>query len=215
MMQSDISALIDGFQRFRNDYFTSENPMFKKLVNKGQQPKALVISCSDSRVDPAFVLGCQPGDLFVIRNVANLVPPYEDDQAYHGTSAALEFAVCVLNVKHIIVFGHTHCGGIQALLEHTSEKCGPNSFLTKWMSLAKAAHTTIIDHHAEKSLQEKVTLCGQYSLINSLKMLQTFPWILERLKQNTLSLHAWNFDMSRGLLEKYDEKLNEFKVLLP
>ncbi len=212
-MQKEISALIEGYQKFREQYFSDGNSAFTELVRGGQQPKILMIACSDSRVDPALIMNCEPGDLFVVRNVANLVPPYEDDQSYHGTSAALEFGVCVLDIHHIILFGHTQCSGIQTLLEHSSETYGQKGFLTKWMELAKPAHDAVCDHHKDRPLEEKVILCGQYSLINSLKNLQTFPWIATKIKEGSLSLHAWNFDMKRGLLEEYDEKQNCFKVI--
>jgi len=158
-------------------------------------------------------MNCQPGDLFVVRNVANLVPTYEEDLSYHGTSAALEFGVCVLGIRHLILFGHTQCGGIQTLLEHSHEKCGPKSFLVKWMELAKFAHDATINNHPEKPFEEKVTLCGQYSLINSLRNLKTFPWVREKMAQDALHLHAWNFDMSQGTLEAYDEAQNCFKAI--
>lgn len=214
-MQKDIITLIEGYQKFRERHFNKTSSLFAELVHQGQRPKVLMIACSDSRVDPALVMNCQPGDLFVIRNVANLVPPYEADQSYHGTSAALEFGICVLGIQHVILFGHTQCGGIQTLLENTHKKCEPKSFLTKWMELAKAAHDATIERHAESSLEEKIILCGQYSLIHSLKNLESFPWIAERVNQDSLCLHAWNFDISRGILEEYDKKQNCFRVIQP
>ncbi len=212
-MQEDIKALIQGHQKFRAHYFDEGDTTFSDLVHQGQRPKVLMVACCDSRVDPALVMNAQPGDLLVIRNVANLVPPYEEDQSYHGTSAALEFGVCILGIRHVILFGHTQCGGIQALLQHSHERCGPKSFLTKWMELAKTAHDTTIRCHAESSFEEKVTLCGQYSLINSLKNLRTFPWVMEKVNQGILCLHAWNFDISQGTLEEYDEKESRFRVI--
>jgi carbonic anhydrase len=212
-MQKDIRTLIEGYQKFREHYFDNGNSTFKQLVRQGQRPNVLMIACSDSRVDPALVMNCKPGDLLVIRNVANLVPPYEDDQSYHGTSAALEFGVSILGVQHVILFGHTQCGGIQTLLEHSHERCGPKSFLTKWMELASTAHEVVMEHHADSSLEEKNVLCGQYSLIHSLQNLKTFPWIAERVAQGLLCLHAWNFDMAQGILEEYDEKQNCFKTI--
>ncbi|MBL0942165.1 MAG: carbonic anhydrase [Alphaproteobacteria bacterium] len=213
LMKKAITNLIEGYQKFCGHYFDRKNSTFANLVLQGQRPKVLVIACSDSRVDPALMMNCQPGDLFVIRNVANLVPPYEDDQAYHGTSAALEFGVCVLKVQHVILLGHTQCGGIQLLLEHLHRKDKSRSFLTKWMELAKVAHDTTIESHADNTLAEKIHLCGQHSLVNSLKNLRTFPWIEESIKQGELSLHAWNFNMSNGTLEEYDEQMNCFKVI--
>jgi carbonic anhydrase len=212
-MQEDITALIKGHQKFRKRYFDAEDNTFAELVRKGQNPKALMVACSDSRVDPALVMNCQPGDLFVIRNVANLVPPYEEDESYHGTSAALEFGVCVLGIRHVILFGHTQCGGIQSLLDRSHEQCGPKSFLTKWMDIAKAARDATIGCRSENFLEEQATLCGQYSLVNSLKNLQTFPWIQERVNQGVLRLHAWNFNMSQGSLEEYDERQNGFRMI--
>lgn len=211
-MRESITPFIQGYQKFRERHFSTQDTNFATLAREGQKPKALMIACSDSRVDPALVLDCQPGDLFVVRNVANLVPPYEEDQAYHGTSAALEFGVCGLGVRHVIVFGHTQCGGIQSLLTHAHEKLSPKSFLEKWMRLATPARTETLQRHSQKPFQEKVILCGQYSLIHSLKNLQTFPWIKERVEQGFLTLHAWNFDITQGVLEEYDEKQKRFKL---
>jgi carbonic anhydrase len=210
-MQKDIQTLIEGYQKFREQHFDSQDTFYADLVRKGQQPKVLMIACSDSRVDPALVMNCQPGDLFVVRNVANLVPPYEQDQSYHGTSAALEFGVCVLGIRHVILFGHTPCGGIQSLLENSHKKCGDTGFLNKWMELAKPAHDEIVEHHGHESMDEKVLLCGQYSLVNSLKNLRTFPWLIEKVEQGALSLHAWNFDMANGIIEEYDEVSGGFR----
>jgi len=212
-MTKDIENLIQGYQKFRRHYFNGENSEFEELVRCGQRPKVLVIACSDSRVDPALVMNCQPGDLFVIRNVANLVPPYEDDLSYHGTSAALQFGICSLGIRHVILFGHTQCGGIQALLERSPEVCQEKSFINKWMELAKPAHEAVLENHSGLSFDEKTTLCGRYSLMNSLKNLQTFPWIAERVQQGTLFLHAWNFDIAKGLLESFDFKHNCFKEI--
>jgi carbonic anhydrase len=158
-------------------------------------------------------MNCRPGDLFVIRNVANLVPPYEDDQSYHGTSAALQFGVCNLEIRHIILFGHTQCGGIQALLERSPNVCQEKNFISKWMELAKPAYEAVIEYHSDQSFAEKTTLCGHYSLVNSLRNLETFPWIAERIANNSLFLHAWNFDLERGILEAYNPQEGYFKEL--
>ncbi|MBS0272365.1 MAG: carbonic anhydrase [Proteobacteria bacterium] len=212
-MPKDIENLILGYQQFRKRYFSHPNSDFEELVLWGQNPKVLMIACSDSRVDPAIVMNCRPGDLFVIRNVANLIPPYEDDQSYHGTSAALQFGVCNLDIRHIILFGHTQCGGIQALLRRSPNVCQEKSFIAKWMELAKPAYEAVIEHHFDQSFAEQTTLCGHYSLVNSLRNLETFPWIAERVKKNSLFLHAWNFDLERGILEAYDSEERCFKEL--
>lgn len=212
-MPKAIGTLLKGYKKFREHYYSDANVLFEDLVRRGQRPKILMIACSDSRVDPALVLNSQPGDLFMIRNVANLIPPYENDQAYHGTSAALEFGVCVLGIRHVILFGHTQCGGIQSLLESSPEKLKEKGFITKWMELARPAHQAVLDFHSSHSLEEKITLCGQYSLINSLKNLMTFPWINEKVQAGNLALHAWNFDLSRGSLEAFDPNENCFKEI--
>lgn len=212
-MAKEIEALIQGYERFRKKYFKSPSSTFEDLVRLGQRPKILMIACSDSRVDPAIVMKCQPGDLFVIRNVANLVPPYEDDQSYHGTSAALQFGVCSLGIRHVILFGHTRCGGIQSLLEQTPEACEQRGFVAKWMELAKPAYDTVFKHHSQETFQKKATLCGQFSLMNSLKNLETFPWIRERVKKGRVFLHAWNFDLEKGILEVFDKKEQSFKEI--
>jgi len=212
-MKKAIGALVKGYEVFRKKYFDVENSTFAELVNQGQSPKVLMIACSDSRVDPALVMNCKPGDLFVLRNVANLVPPYENDHSYHGTSAALEFGVCVLGVQHIILFGHTQCGGIQSLLDNSHKNCLGNSFLNKWMELAKPSYDKMKSSHAECSLEEQAVLCGQYSLVNSINNLLTFPWIEERVNKGVLALHAWNFDMTTGVLNEYDRAQDCFKMI--
>ncbi len=213
-MAKDIDALLEGYQKFREHYYGESSLLFEDLVRRGQRPKVLMVACSDSRVDPALVLNSQPGDLFVVRNVANLIPPFEDDQAYHGTSAALEFGICVLGIRHVILFGHTQCGGIQSLLESSPRATPQKSFITKWMELARPAHQAVLDFHSECPLEERTTLCGQYSLINSLQNLLTFPWISEKVQQGSLFLHAWNFDLSKGRLEAFDGEENRFKDIL-
>jgi carbonic anhydrase len=210
-----IDRLIQGYQEFRDHYFTETGLVFDKLVREGQQPKTLVIACSDSRVDPAIVLNCEPGDLFVIRNVANLIPPYEDDNnTYHGTSAALEFGICMLGIRHVIVFGHTQCGGIRALIESSSESINDKSFIVKWVELAQPAQRFVRENHAELPTDQQIDLCGQYALIHSLKNLQTFPWIRQRVDAGQLFLHAWYFDLAKGLITAFDEERNCFKELL-
>lgn len=212
-MTKDIDTLLEGYQNFREHYYGESNLLFENLVRLGQRPKILMIACSDSRVDPALVLNSEPGDLFMIRNVANLIPPFEDDQAYHGTSAALEFGICVLGIRHVILFGHTQCGGIQSLFESSPQKPKQKGFITKWMELARPAHQAILDFHGTQPLETKVTLCGQYSLINSLKNLMTFPWISEKVQDGSLTLHAWNFDLTKGSLEAFDPQENCFKII--
>src|SRR5579872_861659 len=142
-MKSALIKILNGYRAFREKYALGDQSIMQYLSNYGQQPQIMVVACCDSRVDPALILQCDPGDLFVVRNVANIIPPYEMDIAHHGTSAALEFGVRVLNVNHLILLGHSQCGGIQALLNsHESNK---NDFITNWVSLIKTPQLDLQD----------------------------------------------------------------------
>jgi carbonic anhydrase len=208
---ANLRHLISGYQKFRDEYFTATNSAFQDLVYHGQQPKIMVIACSDSRVDPAIILNCRPGDLFVVRNVANLIPPYEEDSStHHGTSAALEFAVCVLEVKHIIVFGHTQCGGIKSMFDHTTDQ---KSFITKWMDLARPAYHEVCDKYDYLGEAEQVNVCGKYSLINSLQNLLTFSWVEEKVKAGKMFIHGWYFDLETGTIQQVNQKHSGFDEL--
>lgn len=217
-MSKTIEQLIAGYKDFYACYFDGTNPLYGQLTQVGQRPKVLVIACSDSRVDPAIILKAEPGDLFVVRNVANLVPPYETDGTYHGTSAALEFAVCHIGVSDIIIFGHTQCGGIQALIENIplQEKgdSSPISFIANWMQMAKNATEALGKNPALEDMNEKVTVCCQHAIAHSLDNLQTFPWIAERLQANRLRLHGWQFDVASGIISVFDKKTHAFEPLL-
>ncbi len=205
-MSENIHKLLEGSKQFQEAYFGTDRALFDTLVAQGQQPKTMIVACSDSRVDPAVIFNCQPGQLFVVRNIANLVPPCETNDSHHGTSAALEFGVRFLGVEHIIVFGHTQCGGISALLEHgyNSDTHG-KSFIMRWMDLAREAYEHVMQEHAKESFDKKIAICTQHALKNSLKNLKTFPWIDERLKDGSLELHAWYFDLETGTIHRYNE----------
>lgn len=203
--------LIEGFSRFREMHFAKDDALFRKLVEQGQAPKILVVACCDARVDPALILDCAPGDLFVVRNVANLVPPAENQGHYHGTSAALEFGVRKLNVAHIIVLGHAHCGGIRALLEGDRKK--EDAFISEWMGIADAARERINREFADASSAARHRACEQLTILVSLANLKTFPWIRERIEQGTLTLHGWYFDIEQGELLGYNAAALQFEVL--
>ncbi len=207
-MLEEIKYIVKGYKKFRQKYFDGNNSVFENLKN-GQHPKILVIACSDSRVDPAIILNCKPGDLFVVRNVANLVPPCEDDGGHHGTSAALEFAVCGLEVKHIIIFGHSSCGGINALVANTDQLQEKN-FISRWMEIAQPAYQKTIQKYPNATIDEKVALCAQFALINSLNNLYSFPWIKSKVADGKLSLHSWYFNIETGVIEEFRPELEKF-----
>ena len=205
---SGILSLIEGYKSFKSKHF-EQSQSFEELVRYGQNPSSLVVACCDSRVDTAIVTGCKPGELFVVRNVANLVPPFEHDLRHHGTSAALEYGVNGLGVSDIILFGHSHCGGIRALME-MDENNNSSDFMSAWMDIAKPAKRRVLEQHPQGSADEQAHLCEKESLLISLNNLKTFPWIQERIKSNKLFLHAWYFDLSTGFIEAYQSETGEF-----
>lgn len=208
---SSPKRLIEGFARFRERHYARDDALFRELVEQGQTPRILVVACCDARVDPALVLDCAPGDLFVIRNVANLIPPAENQGHYHGTSAALEFGVRKLNVGHVIVLGHAQCGGIHALLESDMQK--EAAFLSEWMGIAAAAREQVNREFSEAGSAARQRACEQQAILVSLNNLMTFAWIRERVEQGALALHGWYFDIERGELLGYNAAARQFEVL--
>ncbi|BBE49629.1 Carbonic anhydrase [Ferriphaselus amnicola] len=207
------SQLIEGFRRFREQHFAEDDALYRQLVIDGQTPKTLVVACCDSRVDPALVLDCAPGDLFVIRNVANLVPPVETRYGgRHGTSAALDYAVRTLGVEHIIVLGHAHCGGIRALLMGGGGQA-QESFINSWMRLAEDARTSVLRDLPDAPLEVQLEACEQRAILGSLNNLMTFDWIRERVERRTLTLHGWYFDIEHGRLLEYNQSTQSFNNL--
>jgi carbonic anhydrase len=207
-----IDKLVEGFKRFRQSHFVDNNALFNRLNQQGQAPKTLIVGCCDSRVDPAIITDCDPGDLFIIRNVANLVPPFETAGSYHGTSAALEFGVRNVGVEHIIVLGHAQCGGIRALMENGSQVGQQEGFVSGWMKVASHARNRVLSrmHGEEEAKLQRA--CEQEAILVSLDNLLSFPWILERVAQRKLTLHGWYFDMQQGELLHYDAASNSFKL---
>jgi len=194
-----VKALVDGYKRFYKKSFEKKQEFYGNLSKEGQSPKFLIISCCDSRVHPAQIMDTNPGDIFVIRNVANLVPVNEPDGKSHGTSAAMEFAVKHLNVKHIIVLGHSQCGGIKTLMEgeHFSSEY---SFVDPWMGIAKNARLSVLEKHKDKTFEEQCSYCEKISIEISLNNLTTFPWIKEKHESGELNIHGWYFNIKTGAL---------------
>jgi len=207
----DIANFIAGFKKFRQEYFDPDEQRFAPLQH-GQKPKALLIGCSDSRVDPAILTGCAPGELFVVRNVANLVPPCEQDSQHHGVSAALEYAVCHLEVEHIIILGHSGCGGISALM-HGISNGRPAEFIGPWVRIAERGRERVLTELAGKDPEKQSRACEQAAILISLENLLTFPWIEERVKNGKLLLHGWYFDISIGQLYSYSPESTAFVQL--
>jgi carbonic anhydrase len=211
-MTSIPHKLIEGFQRFREQHFECNDSLYQQLVSEGQTPKTMVVACCDSRVDPALVLDCEPGDLFVIRNVANLVPPVEGRAGHHGTTAAIEYGVRNLGVEHIIVLGHAHCGGIGALVA-SGGVSNPGSFIDDWMCLVESARRSVMAELPNATLKEQTRACEQRAILVSLDNLMTFSWIREPVEAGKLRLHGWYFDIEHGQLLRYDEAARDYTAL--
>lgn len=215
-----VTPLMDGFQQFRNDFFGEDNSFFKGLVTHGQKPKTMVISCADSRADPAILFDSRPGDLFMVRNVANLVPPYAPDEGQHGVSAAIEYGVRDLKVQHLVVLGHAFCGGIQALCAHhrSAHENGGNAdaptreFIQSWIDIASPAIQTLdLDNWQDSSQHD----AERASIRNSVANLRSFPWIVEAIEAGKLEIHGWWFDMEHGALWGLDQESDKFVQLAP
>lgn len=210
---SHTDSMVEGFRRFRNGRYAQHQTLFEQLATRGQAPGVLVVSCCDSRVDPAVVTDSAPGELFIIRNVANLVPPFERGGGRHGTSAALEFGVCELDVQDIIVLGHAHCGGIRALLQPQHETQRQSSFIGEWMRVAEHARNRVLARSPDVAPEAQQRACELEAIRVSLDNLLTFPWILERVMNKTLRLHGWYFDMDKVELLAYDSNTERYEIL--
>jgi len=200
--------LIAGYKRFRDGYFKDNRTRLDALA-AGQSPRICLVSCCDSRVDPATVFDAHPGDLFVIRNVANLVPPYEEEGLFHGTSAALEFAITGLEVEHIVVLGHAHCGGIRALMDKETGDEG-SSFIDRWMSIAEPVRQSLVCA-PDTNHEDRYAACERHAVAHSLRNLMSYPWIQSRVEGGTLSLHGWHYDLAGGALSILNAETKEFQ----
>jgi carbonic anhydrase len=200
--------LLEGFQRFKNNYFGDDNKLYASM-KEGQPTKILMVACCDSRVDPAILTDCDPGDIFTVRNVANLVPPCEEDQHYHGTSSAIEFAVKGLGVESIVVMGHANCGGIKGLWE--SESLDDSQFIHRWVSIAQEAKEWVKVNHAGDSHAAQLKACEQRSILVSLKNLMGFDFVRERVEKGSVKIHGWYFDLAAGELFCYNAEKDQFE----
>ena len=207
-----VLRLSSGFRRFQHRWYHPEEPLFQVLRN-GQNPLALVIACCDSRVDPVLLTDCRPGDLFVVRNVANLVPPYAPDGGRHGVSAALEYAVKHLQVQDIIIMGHACCGGIQALVSGTGEH-GGDEFIGPWVDVARRALEKADEAEPGACAADRARACELWSVRLSLGNLLSFPWVKIAVEEGRLFLHGWYYDLQSGELLEYDAARKDFHPLV-
>jgi carbonic anhydrase len=211
MAKMDILRLMAGFRKFRERHFetVAEDTYFGKLAGP-QHPKTLIIGCSDSRVDPALITSAAPGEIFVVRNVANLVPPYEKGGGFHGVSAAIEFAVVNLQVENVIVLGHRQCGGIRALMLNEGNVV-PNGFVSQWVKIAEQAKVNVLKKHAGED-DEDLCRHGELESIRcSLTNLKTFPFVEDAIQKRGLTLMGIYFDLESGQLLECDSESDGFR----
>lgn len=208
-MKTFPTPLLDGYTGFMREGYCEQRQRYVDLAEHGQKPAVMVIACCDSRAAPEAIFNARPGEIFVMRNVANLVPPYAPDGAFHATSAALEYAVQSLKVKHIVVLGHGRCGGIQAALSPMGEPLSPGDFIGKWVGLlGPAAEAVASDETIPEA--ERQTALERLSIRNSLANLRTFPCVSELENRKRLSLHGAWFDIASGELWVMESATGEF-----
>ena len=201
--------LIQGYRVFLSGRLPREQSRYRELAESGQSPEVMVIGCCDSRVSPEVIFDANPGELFVIRNVANLVPPYTPDGALHAMSAALEFAVVALKVKHIVVLGHARCGGVRAFVEG-GIPLTPSDFIGKWMELLAPTANSIGPQPQHANLAEYLDHLEHISPIRALDNLMTFPCVRIRVERKSMQLHAAHFDVATGLLSVFNREEKAF-----
>ena len=202
--------LLAGYRAFMGGRYAAESDRYRALARDGQTPETMVIACCDSRAAPETIFDSGPGELFVVRNVANLVPPYAPDGRHHSTSAALEFAVQSLKVKHIVVLGHGRCGGIKAALDPSAEPLSPGDFIGKWMGLVAPAAEAVAGN-SMMTAAERQTALERISIRYSMANLRTFPCVSILERKGRLALHGAWFDISTGELWTMDPATGDFQ----
>lgn len=196
--------LLDGYAKFRSGRYAEETDRYLKLGQGLQKPTVMIIACCDSRAAPETIFDAGPGEIFVMRNVANLVPPYAPDGKHHATSAAIEFAVIALGVKHVVVMGHGRCGGIRAVVDG-SDPLSSGDFIGKWMSDVKDVADAVRHDHPEDHVHDLQTAVEHASVEHSLANLRTFPWLRMRENKREITVNGAWFDIALGELHVFDE----------
>jgi carbonic anhydrase len=204
--------LLAGYRTFATQRLPTEQSRYRELSERGQSPEVMVIGCCDSRVSPEVIFDAEPGELFVVRNVANIVPPYAPDGQAHGVSAALEFGVQVLRVKHIVVLGHAQCGGIRALAQEDAAPLSPGDFIGRWMALLTPT-LEATPRQAGEQEQDFITRLEKAAVRRSLDNLMTFPCISILAGRGSLKLHGAYFGVAKGSLAVLDSASGEFKAV--
>jgi carbonic anhydrase len=211
-LDSKLKEFVAGHSAFQQVKFKKNEERFKQLVKEGQNPKALFIGCSDSRVMPGMITNSQPGDLFVVRNIGNFIPPFKPDADYHATAAAIEYAVSVLEISDIIVCGHSHCGAIESLYQEI-EATPENIHTIKWLELGEEAKTEALKYFTKENKDELLRCTEQLSIPFQINNLLSYPAVKHAVERGELFLHGWYYHIEDGLIEYYDDEIQEFKPL--
>lgn len=208
----EVNDIVNGYEEFRDKKFKKYKNRFVDLVKQGQKPKVLFITCSDSRVIPNLFTNTDPGDMFIVRNIGNMVAPYSADTDYHSTAAAVEYAVSVLGVSDIIVCGHSHCGAIDGLYKDLGDD---SSFIhvRKWLELGKRAKDYVALTMPNASYKDKLQATEKISVVFQLFNLLTYPQVGKKVEEGTLNLRGWYYKIQSGQLEYYDDESCSFKPL--
>jgi carbonic anhydrase len=209
----NIDDMIKGNQKFQDIHFPKLEGKFDELISGGQKPKILFIGCSDSRVVPDLIVDSAPGDMFILRNIGNFVPPYKSDNDFHASSAAIEYAVSVLEVKDIIMCGHSHCGACAALYKDLSNE--PHlQHVKKWLELGhKAKEYTLLATQNKEDKDQILRTTEKISIKHQLENLLTYPEIYRKVKEGSLDIHGWYYKIEDGSIEYYDGESCDFKAL--
>jgi carbonic anhydrase len=208
-MSTFPQQLIDGYRTFTSQRLPTEQSRYRELSERGQSPEVMVIGCCDSRVSPEVIFDAGPGELFVVRNVANLVPVYQPDSAAHGVSAALEYAVNVLRIKHIVVLGHAQCGGIRAFIDRAAP-LSPGDFIGKWMAMFIKPGEKV-EQRDHETMADFTLRIEKAAVFRSLENLMTFPFVEAPVRRGELSLHGAYFGVAEGSLFVLDREAKEFR----
>lgn len=206
------ATLVDRYRRFKIRNFAPNQDTYEELAIAGQSPEVMVVSCCDSRVDPETIFSALPGELFVVRNVANLIPPYETTGKYHGVSAALEFAVLNLRVRSIVVMGHSGCGGVKAALDREATRQSEAEFISNWMSMLDDDRDRVIAETAGRPQSEIRACLEREAIKTALRNLRTFPCVQTLEGRGRLSLHGAYFDIASGTLLVLNDATGEFNA---
>ncbi|WP_422001407.1 carbonic anhydrase [Reyranella sp.] len=208
-----LERLLKGFADFRLGYWPEHRELYERLAKEGQSPKILIVACADARVDPGILTQTKPGDIFTVRNVAAMVPPaqYPPDERHHGTSSAIEFAVRGLGVEHIVILGHTLCGGIGALVDGRDSIYASYDYLSTWTAIAQEVRDLAVRELEGRPREEITRAVEQGAVLNSLSNLMGYRWIAERVEAGTLALHGWWFNFTEGQLHAFNPKTASFE----